>query len=101
VAEEAAGPGDRHTVRIGGSVAGPVVVGRGNHVEVTQPPPPPAPEDGNAPGAGTDPGTGPGAGASEGEGEGSTQNNSATGHGTVYTVMNGDLHVHHPDDAGT
>jgi len=27
--------GDRHTVRIGGDAAGPVVVGRGNRVEVT------------------------------------------------------------------
>ncbi|MBY8882176.1 hypothetical protein [Actinacidiphila acidipaludis] len=28
---------------------------------------------------------------------GSTQNNTAGGHATVYTVMHGDLHVHHPE----
>ena len=74
--------GDRHTVRIGGDAAGPIVVGRDNRVEVTypraaapdEPTPAPAPQDA------------------------STQNNTASGHGTVYTVMKGDLHVHHQAD---
>ncbi|MFR9791194.1 hypothetical protein ACL07V_21460 [Streptomyces sp. MB22_4] len=62
----------RHSIRIGGDACGPVVAGNGNRVEVHQD------------GPGTDP-----------EAAGPTQNNTAEGHGTVFTVMNGDLHVHH------
>ncbi|MFF8989831.1 hypothetical protein ACF09H_07735 [Streptomyces sp. NPDC014983] len=62
----------RHSVRIGGDASGPVVAGNDNRVEVHQD------------GPGADP-----------EAAGPTQNNTAEGHGTVFTVMNGDLHVHH------
>ncbi|WP_328330051.1 MULTISPECIES: hypothetical protein [unclassified Streptomyces] len=67
--------GDEFTVRIGGDVSGPVVVGHDNHVEVHQPAPatPPLPEP--------DPAT-------------STQTNTAKDHGTVYAVTNGDMHIH-------
>ncbi|WP_441247049.1 hypothetical protein [Kitasatospora sp. McL0602] len=66
--------GDRFTVRIGGNVAGPVVVGHDNQVEVNHPNPEAAPAP--AP-------------------ESSTLNTTAEGHATAYSVMNGDLHVHH------
>jgi hypothetical protein len=86
--------GDRHTVRIGGDAAGPVVVGRGNHVEVTHPAttvpdeasPTPTPADGT------------GAPQPPGPDTGSTQNNTASGHSTIYTVMNGELNIHRQDD---
>ncbi|BBC95989.1 hypothetical protein SRO_4813 [Streptomyces rochei] len=62
-----------NSIRIGGDASGPVVAGNDNRVEVPQAAP---------------------------EAAGPVQNNTADGHGTVYTVMNGDLHVHHepPDE---
>ncbi|MFF8281761.1 hypothetical protein ACF06W_03455 [Streptomyces albus] len=74
--------GGRFTIRIGGDASGPVVAGHDNHVEVHG--------DGG-----------------EGRESGPTQSNAAHDHGTVYTVMNGELHVHPyttsqnpaPDDA--
>lgn len=66
-----------NSIRIGGDASGPVVAGNDNRVEVRQA----APE-------------------ADREAAGPVQNNAADGHGTVYTVMNGDLHVHHepPDE---
>ncbi|MGX4733462.1 hypothetical protein [Kitasatospora griseola] len=61
--------GDRYDVRIGGDAHGPVVVGRDNRVE-TKP-------------------------AAAAEPESPTQHNTAGGHASLYTVMKGDLHVHH------
>jgi hypothetical protein len=77
--------GDEFTVSIGGDVSGPVVVGSGNHVEVHQPAPapavaPPAPEPDPAAAA-------------------ANQTNTAKGHGTVYAVTGGDMHIH--QDAGS
>ncbi|OKJ09170.1 hypothetical protein [Kitasatospora sp. CB01950] len=65
--------GDRYDVRIGGDAHGPVVVGRDNRVEAPAAPdtPPESPT------------------------ESPTQNNTAGGHASLYTVMKGDLHVHH------
>ncbi|MEU2604102.1 hypothetical protein [Streptomyces albus] len=62
--------GGRFTIRIGGDASGPVVAGHDNHVEVH------------------------GDGGEGREGGGPTQSNAAHDHGTVYTVMNGELHVH-------
>ncbi|MFJ8439025.1 hypothetical protein [Kitasatospora griseola] len=70
----ATGSGDRYDVRIGGDAHGPVVVGRDNRIESNP---------------------GPAAAA---EAESPTQHNTASGHATLYTVMKGDLHIHH--DAG-
>ncbi|MEU2083820.1 hypothetical protein ABZ569_18365 [Streptomyces albus] len=61
--------GGRFTIRIGGDASGPVVAGHDNHVEVH------------------------GDGGEDRE-SGPTQSNAAHDHGTVYTVMNGELHVH-------
>ncbi|QHC29490.1 MULTISPECIES: hypothetical protein [unclassified Streptomyces] len=68
----------RDSIRIGGDAFGPVVAGNDNRVEVRQA----APEAGR-------------------EAAGPVQNNTAKDHGTVYTVMTGDLHVHHdtPEEA--
>ncbi|WP_405019935.1 hypothetical protein OHV05_26845 [Kitasatospora sp. NBC_00070] len=66
----ATGAGDRYDIRIGGDAHGPVVVGRDNRVETT-----PAP-------------------AAAAEPESPTQNNTAGGHATLYTVMKGDIHIH-------
>lgn len=62
--------GGRFTIRIGGDASGPVVAGHDNLVEVH------------------------GDGGEGREGGGPTQSNAAHDHGTVYTVMNGELHVH-------
>ncbi|MCX4744205.1 hypothetical protein OG455_01525 [Kitasatospora sp. NBC_01287] len=70
-------PGDRITIRINGDATGPVVAGRDNRVEVERPP------DENP------------AGAAERQAAGPTQTNTANDHGTLFTVMHGDLHVHH------
>ncbi|WP_371477561.1 hypothetical protein [Kitasatospora sp. NBC_00315] len=88
----ATGSGDRHSVRIGGDAHGPVVVGRDNRVEATS-----APRD-NADGPSPDAAATP-SGDAQGPPSGtSTQNNTAGGHGTLYAVMKGDLHVHHEED---
>ncbi|MGW0732270.1 hypothetical protein [Streptomyces sp. NPDC002851] len=71
--------GDRFTIRIGGDANGPVVAGHENQVEVHKPqsepqsePRPPADED-----------------------SGSIQENVAKDNAALYTVQNGELHVHH------
>ncbi|MGH4028602.1 hypothetical protein ACQB60_06650 [Actinomycetota bacterium Odt1-20B] len=65
-----------NNVRIG-KASGPVVAGDGNHVEIHHAAPEPAPAE-----------------------SGPTQNNTAKDHGTLFTVMKGDLHVHQ-DGSGT
>lgn len=67
--------GDRFTIRIGGDASGPVVAGHGNIVETHQP----AEDETATPG--------------------SSQTNTANEHGTVFTVMHGDLHVHRDAEA--
>lgn len=71
--------GDQFTIRIGGDASGPVVAGHGNRVETHEPQTEAAPAD-------------------EPRRPDATQTNTAHEHGTVYTVMNGDMHVHHTDD---
>lgn len=72
-------PGDRFEISIGGDASGPVVAGRDNRVETTAPP------------ADVRTGSGPAEGDAPGD---STQNNTAKDHGRVFTVMNGELHIH-------
>ncbi|WP_369205797.1 hypothetical protein [Streptomyces sp. PU-14G] len=67
-------PDNRYSVRIGGDASGPVVAGHDNHVEVQQAPAADASaEGGNTP---------------------NTQTNTANDNASVYTVMNGELHIH-------
>ncbi|MBH5333387.1 hypothetical protein IHE55_00635 [Streptomyces pactum] len=75
--------GDQYTVKIGGDASGPVVVGRDNHVEVHQD----RPEAGSG---GTPSEAQPPPGPT-------TQTNTAKDHASLFTVMNGELHVHHGD----
>ncbi|MFI7272381.1 hypothetical protein [Streptomyces sp. NPDC049879] len=63
--------GDRFTISIGGDANGPVVAGHRNTV-------------------GARPPAGPGDSA-----PGPAQTTTARDHGTAYTVMEGELHVHH------
>ncbi|MFF1344211.1 hypothetical protein ACFVYT_41525 [Streptomyces sp. NPDC058290] len=76
--------GDEFTIRIGGDVSGPVVVGNDNHVEVHQSAPASAPAPRTVP---------------EAEPAKSTQTNTAKDEGTVYAVTNGDMHIHHDGSA--
>lgn len=71
--------GDQFTIRIGGAASGPVVAGHGNRVEAHQP------QTGNM-------------SADEPPSPDATQTNTANEHGTVFTVMNGDMHIHQADD---
>jgi len=73
----ASAQGDQYTVRIDGDVSGTVVAGRDNRVDTG-----PAAPPGTAPSAGT------------------AQAGTAKDHGTVYSVQDGDMHVHHHDPAG-
>ncbi|WP_043238660.1 hypothetical protein [Streptomyces violaceusniger] len=66
--------GDRFTIRIGGDASGPVVAGHDNKVEVRRPSEPDAES-------------------------GPTQTTTVRDHGTAYTVMNGELHIHHDSSA--
>ena len=84
----ASSSGDRITIRVGGNASGPIVVGDRNRVEAHQPGPDPAAPPAGAPDPGPDPGPEP---------SGRTQTNTADGHASLYTVMNGDMHVHHDD----
>ncbi|MFE2140611.1 hypothetical protein ACFXA3_02435 [Streptomyces sp. NPDC059456] len=74
--------GDEFTIRIGGDVSGPVVVGHDNHVEV------------HRSASACVPRTVP-----EAEPVKSTQTNTAKDEGTVYAVTNGDMHIHHDGSA--
>ncbi|WP_329166131.1 hypothetical protein OG709_12835 [Streptomyces sp. NBC_01267] len=80
----ASSSGDQYTVRIGGAASGPVVAGHHNRVE-THPDPAAAP-DAVAPDDVPAPDAQP---------AGPTQTNTAHGHSSLFTVMNGELHVHH------
>lgn len=80
-------PGDRFTVRIGGDASGPVVAGHGNHVEVHQELPGAGSGDTPAP---EQPAPGP-----------ATQTNTAKDHASVFTVMNGEMHIHQGDGPQT
>ncbi|WP_078500707.1 hypothetical protein [Wenjunlia vitaminophila] len=62
--------GDQYTIRIGGDASGPVVAGHDNQVEVHQP------------------------GESDAD-AGATQKTTVRDHGTSYTVMRGELNIHH------
>ncbi|KUJ66228.1 hypothetical protein ACZ90_39285 [Streptomyces albus subsp. albus] len=61
--------GDRFTIRIGGDASGPVVAGHDNRVEVHQTQPDPQPS-------------------------GPHMTNTANDQATVYTVQNGQIHIH-------
>ncbi|WTW99566.1 hypothetical protein OG216_42255 [Streptomycetaceae bacterium NBC_01309] len=89
----ASGAGDRFVVRIGGDATGPLVVGSGNRVEIHQAAPDSAPGSAGEPGPESPPAAEPDA-ATPREAE-PTQVNTANDHGTVYTVMEGDMHIHH------
>lgn len=71
--------GDRFTISIGGDANGPVVAGHENQVEVHQP-------------QSESPALAP---ALTGDESGSTQKNVAKDNASLYTVQNGELHIHH------
>ncbi|GAB2915199.1 MULTISPECIES: hypothetical protein [unclassified Streptomyces] len=66
--------GDQYTIRIGGDASGPVVAGRGNQVKVhrTGEAEPDSTVDADA-----------------------AQRTNVEGHGIAYTVMRGELNIHH------
>ncbi|MFB4195399.1 hypothetical protein [Streptomyces carpaticus] len=68
--------GDRFTIRIGGDASGTVVAGHENRVEIHHSPE--QPETATEP----DRETGP------------SQTTTVRDHGTAYTVMKGELHIH-------
>ncbi|MGW5926415.1 hypothetical protein ACWF2L_09205 [Streptomyces anulatus] len=74
--------GDQYSISIGGDASGTVVAGHGNQVEVhrTGEPEPEAAADVNAD-ADAD--------------AGATQRTTVRDHGTAYTVMRGELNIHH------
>lgn len=78
--------GDRFTISVGGDASGPVVAGHDNHVEVGRPP------------ADVPPGSSP---DREEQAPGHTQTNTANDHGSVFTVMNGEMHIHQDDNSRT
>ncbi|WP_097964103.1 hypothetical protein [Streptomyces sp. or20] len=78
--------GDQYSISIGGDASGTVVAGHGNQVEVHAPAeagPEAAAE------AAAD------AGADANADAGSTQRTTVRDHGTSYTVMRGELNIHH------
>ncbi|MCZ2527977.1 hypothetical protein [Streptomyces sp. HB2AG] len=77
-------PGDRFTISIGGDVSGTVVAGHRNHVEVGRDRPDAPATDAPA----TD------APVQEDRAAGATQKNVAKDDASLYTVMNGELHIH-------
>ncbi|MFJ9505446.1 hypothetical protein ACIRPZ_16745 [Streptomyces anulatus] len=70
--------GDQYSISIGGDASGTVVAGHGNQVEVH------APAE-----------AGPEAAADAGADAGATQRTTVRDHGTSYTVMRGELNIHH------
>ncbi|WP_404952131.1 hypothetical protein HFP69_14565 [Streptomyces sp. ARC12] len=70
--------GDQYSISIGGDASGTVVAGHGNQVEVH------APAE-----------AGPEAAADAGAVAGATQRTTVRDHGTSYTVMRGELNIHH------
>ncbi|MEU5229741.1 hypothetical protein AB0G82_10790 [Streptomyces anulatus] len=77
--------GDQYSISIGGDASGTVVAGHGNQVEVhrTGEPDPEAAADAAAADANAD------------AVAGATQRTTVRDHGTAYTVMRGELNIHH------
>ncbi|MFC0597451.1 hypothetical protein [Streptomyces palmae] len=83
-------PGDQISIRIGGDASAPVVAGHRNQVEVHQSPPAEQPGPPEQPGAAGEAATQPARPA------GSTRmTNTANDQASVFSVMNGELHIHH------
>ncbi|MFE1782943.1 hypothetical protein ACFW9F_10205 [Streptomyces sp. NPDC059506] len=81
--------GDRFSISIGGDVSGTVVAGHKNHVEVGRDRPDAPATDAPATDApATD------APVQEDRAAGATQKNVAKDDASLYTVMNGELHIH-------
>ncbi|KQX36601.1 hypothetical protein ASD97_20615 [Streptomyces sp. Root63] len=74
--------GDQYSISIGGDVSGTVVAGHGNQVEVHAP-------------AEAGPEAAAEAAADAGADAGATQRTTVRDHGTSYTVMRGELNIHH------
>ncbi|MFD4175080.1 hypothetical protein [Streptomyces anulatus] len=74
--------GDQYSISIGGDASGTVVAGHGNQVEVNR--------TGEA-----DPDTAADAAAEANADAGATQRTTVRDHGTAYTVMRGELNIHH------
>ncbi|MGX1948703.1 hypothetical protein ACWIGY_00280 [Streptomyces anulatus] len=70
--------GDQYSISIGGDASGTVVAGHGNQIEV------------NRTGAAE-----PDAVADAAADAGATQRTTVRDHGTAYTVMRGELNIHH------
>ncbi|WP_327334232.1 hypothetical protein [Streptomyces anulatus] len=73
--------GDQYSISIGGDASGTVVAGHGNQVEVHRTGEPEAEPDAAADAVAAD--------------AGATQRTTVRDHGTAYTVMRGELNIHH------
>ncbi|WP_097925590.1 MULTISPECIES: hypothetical protein [Streptomyces] len=71
--------GDQYSISIGGDASGTVVAGHGNQVEVHRTGEPDAAD----------------AAADANADAGATQRTTVRDHGTAYTVMRGELNIHH------
>ncbi|MFJ4705036.1 hypothetical protein ACIP6I_09285 [Streptomyces anulatus] len=80
--------GDQYTISIGGDASGTVVAGHGNQVEVHRTDEA-GPESAAAAAAAAE------AGADADADAGATQRTTVRDHGTAYTVMRGELNIHH------
>ncbi|MFF8499966.1 hypothetical protein ACF07L_04805 [Streptomyces anulatus] len=80
--------GDQYTISIGGDASGTVVAGHGNQVEVHR-------TDEAGPESAAAAEAGAGAGADADVDAGATQRTTVRDHGTAYTVMRGELNIHH------
>ncbi|MGC5530071.1 hypothetical protein [Streptomyces sp. SR-10] len=78
--------GDQYSISIGGDASGTVVAGHGNQVEVHG--------TGEA-GPEAEPDAAADAGADANADAGATQRTTVRDHGTAYTVMRGELNIHH------
>ncbi|MFD7124445.1 MULTISPECIES: hypothetical protein [Streptomyces] len=74
--------GDQYSISIGGDASGTVVAGHGNQVEVNR--------TGEA-----EPDTAADAVTEANADAGATQRTTVRDHGTAYTVMRGELNIHH------
>ncbi|EHM28273.1 MULTISPECIES: hypothetical protein [Streptomyces] len=77
--------GDQYSISIGGDASGTVVAGHGNQVEVHRTGEPEAEPDAAADAVAADANADAGA----------TQRTTVRDHGTAYTVMRGELNIHH------
>ncbi|MER7548977.1 hypothetical protein ABTX86_03155 [Streptomyces anulatus] len=82
--------GDQYSISIGGDASGTVVAGHGNKVEVNRTGE--AEPDAVAEAAAD---TAADAAADANAGAGTTQRTTVRDHGTAYTVMRGELNIHH------